>query len=120
GNTYTLERRWGSRIVVQNMGFLLNNDMRAFNLFPGFTDTKGTVGTLPNTIAPGKRPLSSQCPTIVARHGRVKLVTGSPGSQAIPHTVLNIMLSTLDFGIPLPSAVASPRFSHQWFPDYIS
>ncbi|MEQ1354058.1 MAG: gamma-glutamyltransferase, partial [Candidatus Acidiferrum sp.] len=38
GNTYTLERRWGSRIVVRNMGFLLNNDMRAFNLFPGVTD----------------------------------------------------------------------------------
>ena len=59
------------------MGFLLNNDMWAFNLLPGFTDTKGTIGTAPNTIAPGKRPLSSMTPTIVARDGRVRLVTGS-------------------------------------------
>src|SRR5207302_2662158 len=82
-NTYTLERRWGSRIVVKNMGFLLNNDMRAFNLFPGVTNTKGDVGTPPNTIAPGKRPLSSMTPTIVAQNGRVRLINGQPGSRAI-------------------------------------
>lgn len=79
-NTYTLERRWGSRIVVKNMGFLLNNDMRAFNLFPGDTDTKGNVGTEPNVIAPGKRPLSSMTPTIVAKDGRVVLVTAAPAA----------------------------------------
>ena len=44
-NTYTLERLWGSRIVVKNMGFLLNNNMFGFNLFPGITDTNGVVGT---------------------------------------------------------------------------
>src|SRR5207302_6271690 len=82
-NTYTLERRWGSRIVVTNMGFILNNDMRAFNLFPGVTNTKGDVGTPPNTIAPGKRPLSSMTPTIVAQNGRVRLINGQPGSRAI-------------------------------------
>jgi gamma-glutamyltranspeptidase/glutathione hydrolase len=119
-NTYTLERRWGSRIVVKDMGFLLNNDMRAFNLFPGVTDTKGMVGTAPNTIAPGKRPLSSQTPTIVAQDGRVKLVTGSPGSQAIPHTILAIFVSLVDFDMPLEAAVQSPRLSHQWFPDQIT
>jgi gamma-glutamyltranspeptidase/glutathione hydrolase len=119
-NTYTLERRWGSRIVVRNMGFLLNNDMRAFNIFPGETDTKGQVGTAPNTIAPGKRPISSMTPTIVAKDGRVVLVTGSPGSRAIPHTVLNILVSVLDFSVPVQTAVESPRFSQEWFPDQIS
>jgi gamma-glutamyltranspeptidase/glutathione hydrolase len=119
-NTYTLERRWGSRIVVRDMGFLLNNDMRAFNLFPGVTDTKGAVGTAPNTIAPGKRPISSMTPTIVASSGRVVLVTGSPGSRAIPNTVMQILVSTLDYGIPVRAAIASPRFSQEWFPDRIS
>lgn len=119
-NTYTLERLWGSRIVVKNMGFLLNNDMRAFNLFPGVTDTKGTIGTGPNTIAPGKRALSSQTPTIVAQDGRVKLVTGSPGTRAIPHTILCVFVNVFDFGMPLQTAVESPRLSHQWFPDQIS
>jgi gamma-glutamyltranspeptidase/glutathione hydrolase len=118
-NTYTLERRWGSRVVVKNMGFLLNNDMRAFNLFPGETDAKGQVGTAPNTIAPGKRPVSSMTPTIVVRDGRVVMVTGSPGSRAIPQTVLNIMVSVFDFGIPIQDAVELPRFTQEWFPDVI-
>lgn len=118
-NTFTLERRWGSRIVVKGAGLLLNNDMRAFNLFPGATDTKGNIGTAPNLIAPGKRPLSSMTPTIVSRDGNVVLVTGTPGSQAIPHTILEIILSTIDFGIPLKEAVEAPRFSHQWLPDQI-
>ena len=119
-NTYTLERRWGSRIVVKNMGFLLNNEMRAFNLFPGVTDTKGTVGTSPNTIAPGKRPLSSMSPTIVTRGGRVVLLTGTSGSRAIPHTILNILVSVIDYDIPIQTAVAWPRFSQEWFPDHVS
>jgi gamma-glutamyltranspeptidase/glutathione hydrolase len=119
-NTYTLERLWGSRIVVKNMGFLLNNDMRAFNLFPGVTDTNGMVGTAANLIAPGKRPISSQCPTIVARDGRVKLVTGSPGSQSIPHTILCIIVNTVDFDMPIQTAVELPRLSHAWFPDLIT
>lgn len=119
-NTFTLERRWGSRIVVKNMGFLLNNDMRAFNLFPGSTDTKGNIGTAPNCIAPGKRPLSSQTPTIVAKDGRVKLVIGTPGSQSIPHTIFGIIISTLDFDMPLKAAVEAPRLTHQWLPDQIT
>lgn len=118
-NTFTLERHWGSRVIVKNMGFLLNNDMWAFNLFPGLSDDKGMIGTLPNTIAPGKRPLTSQTPTIVAKDGRVVLVTGSPGSRAIPHTILGILVSVLDFEIPLQLAVEAPRLSHQWFPDVI-
>lgn len=119
-NTYTLERLWGSRIVVPKMGFLLNNDMRAFNLFPGLTDRKGTLGTNPNTIAPGKRPLSSQSPTIVAKDDRVKLVTGTPGSRAIPDTLLCILISVLDFEMPLPLAIQAPRLSHDWLPDQLA
>jgi gamma-glutamyltranspeptidase/glutathione hydrolase len=119
-NTYSLERIWGSRVVVKNTGILLNNMMRAFNLFPGHTDTNGTVGTAPNTIAPGKRPISSMAPTIVAKNGRAILATGSPGSQAIPHTILEILLSILDFGMSAQQAVEAPRFSHRWFPDQIT
>ncbi len=119
-STYSLERIWGSRVVVKNTGVLLNNMMRAFNLFPGVTDTNGTLGTAPNQIAPGKRPISSMTPTIVAKDGHAVLVTGSPGSQAIPSTVLCILTSVLDFEMPLATAVESPRFSHKWFPDRIT
>lgn len=119
-NTYTLERIWGSRVVAKDTGILLNNQMRAFNIFPGLTDTNGTVGTAANVIAPGKRPISSMTPTIVAKDGRVLMVTGSPGSQAIPHTVLEILVSVLDFKMSAKEAVEAPRFSHQWFPDQIT
>jgi len=78
------------------------------------------VGTAPNLIAPGKRPISSMTPTIVAKDGRVVLVTGSPGSQAIPHTVLGIMENVIDFGMSIQQAVDSPRLSHQWLPDQIT
>src|SRR5262249_24801396 len=63
-NTYTLEQSYGSRVVVKGAGFLLINEMMDFNWKPGVTDRKGTIGTEPNQIAPGKRMLSSQTPTI--------------------------------------------------------
>jgi gamma-glutamyltranspeptidase/glutathione hydrolase len=116
-NTYTLERSYGSRIVVRGAGFLLNNEMIDFNWFPGQTDRDGTIGTLPNQIEPRKRMLSSQTPTIVARDGKVVLVTGSPGSRTIINTVLQVVIGVIDFGMDARQAVDAPRLHHQWFPD---
>ena len=118
-NTYTLERSYGSRIVVAGAGFLLNNEMIDFNWQPGVTDRSGTIGTAPNQIAPGKRMLSSQTPTIVARNGKVVLVTGSPGSRTIINTVLNVVVNVLDFDMDVRAAVDAPRLHHAWFPDVV-
>jgi gamma-glutamyltranspeptidase/glutathione hydrolase len=118
-NTYTLERKWGARVVVRGAGFLLNSNMYSFNVFPGRTDRKGQIGTEPNTIAPGKIMISSQTPTIVAENGVVRLVTGSPGSRAIPNTILCMLVNVLDFDMPLRQAMDAPRFSHQWLPDQL-
>jgi gamma-glutamyltranspeptidase/glutathione hydrolase len=116
-NTYTLERSYGSHIVVQGAGFLLNNEMMDFNWFPGETTRDGGIGTEPNQIEPGKRMLSSQTPTIIAKDGKVVLITGSPGSRTIINTVLCIVVNVLDFDMPLREAVDAPRLHHQWFPD---
>ena len=116
-NTYTLERIYGSRIMVKGAGFLLNNEMGDFNWFPGETTTKGQIGTAPNQIAPAKRMLSSQCPTIVAHNGKVTLVTGSPGSRTIINTVLCVVVNVLDFDMNARAAVDAPRLHHAWFPD---
>src|SRR5207249_10616981 len=70
-NTYTLERSYGSRIVVRGAGFLLNNEMMDFNWFPGVTTRSGVIGTLANQIQPRKRMLSSQTPTIRSEERRV-------------------------------------------------
>ncbi len=118
-NTYTLERSYGSRVMVRGAGFLLNDEMIDFNWRPGVTDRKGTIGTTPNQIAPGKRMLSSQTPTIVARNGKVVLVTGSPGSRTIINTVLNVVVNVVDFDMDIRAAVDAPRLNHQWFPDEV-
>ncbi|OAI40084.1 hypothetical protein AYO40_05195 [Planctomycetaceae bacterium SCGC AG-212-D15] len=116
-NTYTLERSYGSRVVVKGAGFVLNNEMMDFNWFPGVTDRSGTIGTLPNQIAGGKRMLSSQTPTVVAKNGKVLLVTGSPGSRTIINTVLCMVVNVVDFDMNIRAAVDAPRLHHQWLPD---
>lgn len=118
-NTYTLQNSYGSMVVVRGAGFLLNNEMTDFNWRPGVTDRKGRIGTPPNQIAPGKRMLSSQSPTIVCRDGRLVLVTGSPGGRTIPNTVLGVLLNVLEFEMNLDAAIAAPRTHHQWFPDVL-
>jgi gamma-glutamyltranspeptidase/glutathione hydrolase len=118
-NTYTLERSYGSRIIVKGAGFVLNNEMIDFNWYPGVTTRDGTIGTTPNQIEPGKRMLSSQTPTIVAKGGKVVLITGSPGSRTIINTVLQIIVNVVDYGMDIQSAVDAPRLHHQWFPDRI-
>lgn len=118
-NTYTLERGYGSRVVVKGAGFLLNNEMLDFNRRPGYTDRSGAIGTEPNLIAPGKRMLSSQAPTILAKDGKVTLVTGSPGGRTIINTVLCVVVNVVDFEMEIQEAVDAPRMHHQWFPDEI-
>ncbi len=118
-NTYTLEAAYGARVVVPGLGFLLNNEMGDFNWRPGYTDRRGHIGTPPNVVAPGKRMLSSQTPTIVTRDGQPWLVTGSPGGRTIINTVLQVVLNVVVFDMDLPAAVDAPRIHHQWFPDEI-
>jgi gamma-glutamyltranspeptidase/glutathione hydrolase len=118
--TYTLEEGYGSKSVVPGAGFLLNNEMGDFNLIPGRTDRGGRVGTPANCIAPGKRMLSSQTPTIVLEEGKVRLVTGSPGGRTIPNTTLWVVLNVLEFGLDPRASVDAPRTHHQWFPDVLT
>ena len=115
--TYTLEHSYGSRIVVEGAGFLLNNEMGDFNAIPGYTDTKGRIGTKPNQIEPEKRMLSSMAPTIVAKNGKPVIVIGSPGGRTIINTVLQVILNVVDYEMDIAKAIESPRFHHQWLPN---
>ena len=118
-NTYTLENSFGSRVVVRGAGFLLNDEMGDFNPRPGVTDRRGRIGTPPNQVAPGKRMLSSMTPTVVAKDGKVVLVTGSPGGRTIINTVLCVVLNVLEYELPVREAVDAPRLHHAWFPDRV-
>ncbi|MCC6929645.1 MAG: gamma-glutamyltransferase [Gemmatimonadaceae bacterium] len=115
--TYTLEGGYGSGVVVRGAGFILNNEMGDFNKKAGYTSTRGDIGTPPNLIAPGKRMLSSMTPTILARDGKLALVTGSPGGRTIPNTVLDVVLGVTAFKQSVRAAVDAPRVHHQWLPD---
>lgn len=115
--TYTIEAGFGAKVVAPGTGFLLNNEMADFNEWPGVTDSRGYIGTPPNRIAPGKRPLSSMSPTILARAGRPVAVLGSPGGKTIINTVLRVVTGVVDFGLDLPAAIDAARIHHQWMPD---
>jgi gamma-glutamyltranspeptidase/glutathione hydrolase len=117
--TYTLEGGYGVHVVVPSAGFLLNNEMGDFNAGPGLTTEQGLIGTDPNLAAPGKRMLSSMTPTILARDGRLFMVTGSPGGRTIINTVLETILNVVDFGMNAQDAIDAPRFNHEWLPDRI-
>jgi len=115
--TYTLEASYGTGIVVEGAGFLLNNEMGDFNAIPGHTDSTGTIGTKPNLIQPGKRMLSSMAPVILARDGKPVMAIGSPGGRTIINTVLQVIMNVVDHGMTIAQAVEAPRFHHQWLPD---
>ncbi len=118
--TYTLEAGYGSKIVVPGGGFLLNNEMGDFNAGPGLTNETGLIGTEPNLAQPGKRMLSSMSPTIIAKDGKLFMVTGTPGGRTIINTVLQTILNVIDYGMNAQEAVDFGRMHHQWLPDRIS
>jgi gamma-glutamyltranspeptidase/glutathione hydrolase len=117
--TYTLEDSFGGKVVVKGAGFLLNDQMNDFNWLPGVTDRTGRIGTDANLVAPGKRMLSSQTPTILTKDGKPVLITGSPGGRTIINTVLCIIVNIIDFDMDVRAAVDAPRLHHQWFPDRV-
>lgn len=118
--TYTLEYSYGSSLVADGAGFLLNNEMGDFNPVPGVTNRSGQVGTAPNLVAPGKRMLSSMTPTIISKDGKPVLVIGSPGGRTIINTVLQVVLNVIDHGMHIADAVEAGRMHHQWLPDITS
>ncbi len=116
--TLTINTPYGSWVTAGNTGVLLNNEMDDFAIDVNQPNAYGLVDTTgANAIAPGKRPLSSMTPTIVARDGRPFLVTGSPGGPRIISTTLQSILNVIDHGMDVKAAVSAPRYHHQWIPD---
>lgn len=116
-NTYTINFSYGSGIVAEGTGILLNNEMDDFSSKPGVPNAYGLIGGEANAVAPRKRPLSSMTPTIVLKDGRPFLATGSPGGSRIITTTLQIILNVIDHGLNIAAATAAPRVHHQWLPD---
>ncbi|MBR1313833.1 gamma-glutamyltransferase [Bradyrhizobium sp. AUGA SZCCT0051] len=115
--TYTLNDWFGAKVTAAKTGVLLNDEMDDFTAKVGVPNLYGLVQGAANSIAPGKRPLSSMSPTIVTRDGKPVMVVGTPGGSRIITAVLLTMINAIDYGMNAQEAVDMPRFHQQWLPD---
>ncbi|WP_316842199.1 gamma-glutamyltransferase [Pedobacter gandavensis] len=117
--TTTLNGSYGAVVAVKGAGFLLNNEMDDFSVKPGAANMYGLVGGEANSIAPGKRMLSSMTPTILEKDGKLFMVVGTPGGSTIITSVFQTILNVIEFDHNMQQAVSAKRFHHQWLPDVI-
>ena len=118
-NTYTLNTSFGSGVVVDGAGFLLNNEMDDFSIAPGIPNYYGVVGDEANAIAPGKRMLSSMAPTLLLDDAGPALVVGAMGGSTIFTTVYQMISNVLDYGMTVTGAQLAPRVHHQLLPEQL-
>lgn len=101
--TTTIESQFGSRIMVR--GFLLNNQMTDFSFAPSENGR-----AVANRVEGGKRPRSSMAPTLVFdADGKLSMVVGSPGGNAIINYVAKTLVGVLDWGLDMQQAAALPN-----------
>ena len=117
GNTYTLMFSFGSGVVIEGTGILMNNNMGNFTLRSDIPDAFGLMGSENNLIRPNRRPVSSMSPVMVSRGGQPILMTGSPGGSKIISANMQMVLNVLEFGMNIADAAVAPRIHHQWKPD---
>ncbi|HWA43673.1 MAG TPA: gamma-glutamyltransferase [Hypericibacter adhaerens] len=97
--TQTLLSRFGSKVLLEETGVLLNNGIMWFDPTPG----------RPNSIAPGKRPLSNMVPTILRKAGQPWAALGASGGRRILPAVTQVLSFLVDFGMDLEAAFHCPR-----------
>jgi gamma-glutamyltranspeptidase/glutathione hydrolase len=115
--TYTLNDWFGAKVTAAKTGVLLNDEMDDFTAKVGVPNLYGLVQGEANSIAPGKRPLSSMSPTIVTKDGKTAMVVGTPGGSRIITAVLQTMINAIDYNMNAQEAVDMPRIHQQWLPD---
>jgi len=116
--TETVNATFGSFIVVEPFGVILNNEMDDLTTRRGEANFYGLTQSDWNLVAPGKRPLSSMTPTIVRRSGKPLLLVGGSGGPRIISSTIQIALRAMA-GVPLQESFETPRAHHQWKPDEV-
>jgi len=97
--TTTLLSSMGSRVVLPKTGVLMNNGVMWFDPVPG----------RPNSIGPGKRPLTNMFPIILRDGAKPWIAAGASGGRRIMAAVLQLMSFVADFGMSLDAAAHQPR-----------
>ncbi|SFJ46348.1 gamma-glutamyltransferase [Thermoflavimicrobium dichotomicum] len=104
--TTTIEQEFGTGIMVPGYGFLLNNELTDFDVYPGG----------PNEVQPDKRPRSSMMPTIIFKDEKPIMTVGSPGGSTIISSVYQVIFNRLSYGMDLKAAVEEPRIFSDKYP----
>ena len=99
--TQTLLSPFGAKVMLPETGILMNNGIMWFDPRPGG----------PNSIAPGKRPLSNMCPTIVEFADGRRAALGASGGRRILPAVAQLLSFLVDFGMSLDDAAHCPRIN---------
>jgi gamma-glutamyltranspeptidase/glutathione hydrolase len=107
--TYTLGADFGSGVMVEGTGFVLNNQMNNFSHEQAVEAARKGGTPPPNAMAPGKRMLSTMMPTLVFKEGKPWVVTGTPGGSTIIDTVLQVIVNVIDFDLNIAEATHQPR-----------
>ncbi len=98
--TQSINNFFGTGIIPQGTGFLLNDQMADFS-----TDPLSL-----NAAQPGHRPLSSMAPLIMFEKEKPFLILGSPGGTRIFSSLAQIIINIIEFGMSLDEAIEAPRF----------
>jgi gamma-glutamyltranspeptidase/glutathione hydrolase len=118
--TQTINYSFGSCVVAEGTGIVLNDEMDDFSKKPGTANVFGLVGNEANAIAAGKTMLSSMSPTLVFdKDDKLILAVGSPGGPRIISATLQTIINVIDHKMPLDQAVHAARIHHQWSPDIL-
>ena len=100
--TKTINHFFASGITTPGTGIVLNDQMDDFDKRPGHA----------NSIAGGKRPLSSMSPTLLLKDGKPYATIGSPGGKRILTTVAMLISDLVDFDMDIQSAINTPRINN--------
>ncbi len=114
--TTTINTAFGSMVVGERSGVVLNNEMDDFAPFPSSPiESGGVQGSVLNNIEPGKRPVSSMSPTVILdAQGMPILAAGASGGPLIISSTLQVILGILELGHSPERAVNERRFHHRW------
>src|SRR5580765_2266367 len=105
--TSSLLSGFGSGVVVEGGGFLMNDRMRYFYL-----DAKNV-----NSLGPRKRVRQTINPAMALRNGKPWIAFGTPGSDTQPQTQLQFFLNVAEFGLNVQEALEQPAVISNSFRD---
>ena len=118
-STQTINGWFGSALVAEGTGIVMNNEMDDFAASADGVNLFGALGGENNLVEARKRPLSSMSPSIVLKDGKPIMALGTPSGTRILTCVAQTILNYIEHDLSLWDAVAATRYHHQWYPDEI-